>query len=140
MNRRRILPTAAFFVLLIFIWGQSMLPRSVSNAQSGFLALRLAEWLGRDQSYVIHVLRKLAHFVEYDALGFMLTWLFGQRKRYLPLCLAVGFAVAFLDETIQIFSGRGPAIADVWLDLSGVVFGTAVGALLHWLRKRKKAP
>lgn len=140
MDRRRIVPAVFLVLLLIFIWGQSLLPRSASNAQSSFLALRIAEWLGRDPSYVNRIVRKCAHLIEFAALGFVLTRLFGQRKWYLPICVAVGFSVAFLDETIQIFSGRGSAIADVWLDLCGVVLGTAVGALLRLLGRRKNAP
>ena len=35
-----------------------------------------------------------------------------------------GFAVAFIDETIQAFSpGRAPEIADVWLDMGGYASG-----------------
>lgn len=36
------------------------------------------------------------------------------------------FYVAFIDETIQIFSGRGPQIADVWLDVFGAFCGTTI--------------
>ena len=32
-----------------------------------------------------------------------------------------GHTVAFLDETIQIFSGRGPEIRDVWIDTFGFI-------------------
>ncbi len=40
------------------------------------------------------------------------------------------FYIAFIDETIQIFSGRGPQIADVWLDVSGAFCGTVIISLL----------
>lgn len=37
------------------------------------------------------------------------------------------FTVAFLDESIQILSGRGSLISDIWVDLIGVVIGIVVG-------------
>ena len=40
------------------------------------------------------------------------------------------FYIAFIDETIQIFSGRGPQIADVWLDVFGAFCGTVIISLL----------
>lgn len=40
------------------------------------------------------------------------------------------FYIAFIDETIQIFSGRGPQIADVWLDVFGACCGTAIISIL----------
>lgn len=40
------------------------------------------------------------------------------------------FYIAFIDETIQIFSGRGPQIADVWLDVFGACCGTVIISLL----------
>ena len=43
--------------------------------------------------------------------------------------LLVAFAVAFLDETIQIFTGRGPMIQDVWIDLSGAALGSLAGLI-----------
>lgn len=38
------------------------------------------------------------------------------------------FYIAFIDETIQIFSGRGPQIADVWLDVFGAFCGAAIAS------------
>lgn len=40
------------------------------------------------------------------------------------------FYIAFIDETIQIFSGRGPQITDVWLDVFGACCGTVIISLL----------
>ena len=54
-----------------------------------------------------------------------------------PFLLAL--LVSFLDETIQIFSGRGPAVKDMWIDLSGAVLGLLLALLLRLLfRKRSR--
>ena len=39
---------------------------------------------------------------------------------------------AFLDETIQIFSGRGPDIKDVWLDTFGAAAGILLVSAVRW--------
>ena len=52
-------------------------------------------------------------------------------------CL-LGLLAAFLDETLQLFSGRGSMVADVWLDFAGVVFGVAVITLGRWIAGQMK--
>lgn len=51
---------------------------------------------------------------------------------------ACSWLIAFLDETIQIFSGRGPMIQDVWLDLSGAVCGALLILLICFLRRKDR--
>ena len=46
--------------------------------------------------------------------------------------------VAFLDETIQIFSGRGPMIQDVWLDLAGALCAILLVLLIYVLRQKSR--
>lgn len=81
-----------------------------------------------------HLVRKLAHFTEFSVLGVEAGFLFGIFRRneavniwtgFVPAILCCSFA-AVIDETIQIFSLRGPAIADVWIDTFGSAFGSAV--------------
>ena len=67
-------------------------------------------------------LRKLAHFTEFFVLGaeISLYALFFIKKLSISvLCYPIGIILAFFDETIQIFSKRGPQISDVWLDFLG---------------------
>ena len=53
--------------------------------------------------------------------------------------------IAFLDETVQIFSGRGPEISDVWIDIFGflTLFAITLGAafaarvIMNKLRKNR---
>jgi len=50
-----------------------------------------------------------------------------------------GLTVAFIDETIQTFSpGRGPEIADVWLDMGGFVCGGCVVGLVCMIFGHKR--
>lgn len=111
---------------LAFIYIQSMLPREVSGEESGavagFLAGILPEgaWL---TEFLVKNIRKIAHFVEYAALGTEIALyvnLYMQKRRdNLLVALPFGLLAGFLDETVQIFSGRGPSVTDVWLDFSG---------------------
>lgn len=76
-----------------------------------------------------HIIRKLAHFTEFTALGILLsidTVLFLKNmKQYVWIPLFIGLLVALIDETIQLFPiGRSSSVKDVWIDFSGVIFGT----------------
>jgi VanZ family protein len=54
--------------------------------------------------------------------------------RLMPYTPLVGHGVAFIDETIQIFSGRGPAILDVWIDTLGFITLSFAVYLVFFLR------
>ena len=120
---------------LVFIWGNSLLPGWISGAISDF-AKKILELLfaqgepGPENGGFL--LRKLAHFTEFTALGMCLCWLFGMlgKGRLLPfLC---GAAAACVDETIQLFvPDRGPSVRDVCIDSSGVLLGVILLTLGH---------
>ena len=130
---------------LAFIWGNSMLPIPQSKALSGWVLERVRGLLGLEpqpqpeETLNNHMIRKIAHFLEYAALGGLLTLYLGVRRSDGPAQLrkliAFGFGAAFLDETIQIFSSRGPGISDVWLDIAGYTVGCL---LLLLVRKKQK--
>ena len=67
--------------------------------------------------------RKIAHFVEYGILGVeiaLLVIFYLQNKLKMAIIsLPAAMCIAVIDETLQYFSGRGPAIVDVWIDLGG---------------------
>ena len=108
-----------------------------------------------------HLVRKTAHFVEFAVLGGLLCLVCkvcmvtggepgvgepGGKSggesggeptksgvvRAVCACL-LGLLAAFLDETLQLFSGRGSMVADVWLDFAGVVCGVAAVAAGMWI-------
>ena len=142
-------------LMLLFIWGNSLLPASASSRESGAF-LRLAEPLveavrrflaDRGHEFTSeHLVRKIAHFTEYAVLGALMLSLLtrsGLRTRPVvsaPLCLAA----ALLDEGIQMFSaGRGPGLGDVLLDFAGACFGILLAQLVLWIirliRKQRKS-
>ena len=126
-------------LLLVFIWGNSMLPRGASSDLSVWAMGVIAKVFSADAAVEgsvagAGILRKVAHFSEFCALGAVLfAFLSLAVKEGLVKWLVAalsGVSVALLDETIQIFSGRGPLISDVWIDLSGYAVGVAIVALI----------
>ncbi len=138
-RKKRIALAIVAILILAFIWGQSMLPARNSAAESGWLRGRIINpllalvGLGPVSSYTV---RKTAHVAEFFALSVFVALFFrGSVPRAFPVC----FAAAFLDETIQIFSGRSAQLKDVWIDLIGIVLGLALGWALA-RRRRKREP
>lgn len=141
-KKRLCICTALLVAILAFIWGNSALPGETSGALSGWVGQFLSKFLPfLTTENGLHILRKLAHFSEFAALGMILSWLFCmvmERKAwqfFLPLLC--GAAAACVDETIQIFSpGRYCSIGDVGIDTSGVLTGIAVLFLGYAVYKR----
>lgn len=138
--------------LVCFIFSNSLRNGPESNAQSG----RVAQWLqpilnpfGRIPEDAFHkIVRKLAHFTEFAALGVCLFgWacnLSKQPQRPWLLAGMCALMVAVTDETIQLFTGRTAMLRDVLLDATGAAFGILFTALLlsRWrcLSKRGGEP
>ncbi len=75
--------------------------------------------------FVLTNVRKIAHFSEFGFLGILTVFLLATyrcRAAFVGRWFVFGFFAAFADETIQMFTGRGPAIADVWIDVGGYLF------------------
>lgn len=125
---------------LIFIWGNSLLPGSVSGAVSQWLRDLLATLFpggSADPNAGHGLLRKLAHFTEFACLGALFAWLFGMLRKQAIFALLCGFAAASIDETIQRFvPGRGPSFWDVLIDTSGVLTGIIFLFLGHTVSKK----
>ncbi len=131
-------------LLLVFIFSNSFAGQAES-ARSSARVLQLVEPLlellvGKG-NVTQHLVRKLAHFVEFGALGLLLGLHY---KKPTSTTFLFALLVAMIDETIQIFTGRGSQIRDVWLDFAGAVTGMAAAVMLLWLlsalrqRKTKK--
>ncbi len=113
---------------ICFIWGNSLLPAELSAAISGGLRELLGRFLPGGGDAVVGtgdgMLRKIAHFLEFCALGATAAVLLGRLGKPAVFSLAVGFFVACADECIQIFvPGRGPGLTDVALDTLGAAAG-----------------
>ena len=124
---------AVIIATIAFIFTQSALAPEVSTAESNSTAEFIAKLISTDTivgRFVFDNVRKIAHFVEYGVLGteiaiFVLLFV-KIKKTAIPKTLIVSFFIAFIDESIQIFSGRGPSISDVWLDVSGYLTFSAI--------------
>ncbi|MDD4080839.1 MAG: VanZ family protein [Eubacteriales bacterium] len=125
--------------VIIMAWMFSALPPGVSRAQSGWLTALARRLLGTEVSELL--LRKLAHFTEYLLLGVLMGLAIkqlGWRKRLALAALALALPVAVIDETIQFFSGRGPSIVDVWIDMAGAAAGLMVSWAFLGRRPKKR--
>lgn len=126
-QRRLRLSAWLITALLCFIWGNSLLPGSISGAISDGLKNFLAWLMPGEVPGVTSgggLLRKIAHFTEFAALGFCLSWRFGMLEKRKISALVYSFGTACLDETIQAFvPDRGPAIRDVAIDTCGAAVG-----------------
>ena len=129
--KRMRLCTALLICILIFIWGNSLLPGEVSSAFSDWVKEILAKLFGGDpnESSGRGLLRKLAHFTEFTALGMCLAWLHGMLGNGKLRPFLWGVVAASVDETIQRFvPDRGPSVKDVCIDSAGVL----TGIILLW--------
>ena len=142
VDKKKRLYLALILFNVLFIWGNSLLPGSVSGAISGFVKDVLAHLFSgmEGEGGGGHgLLRKVAHFTEFACLGALLTrFLFLLGKPRL-LALAGGFLVACCDETIQRFvPDRGPSFKDVLIDTSGAAVGMILLLVGYAYVKRHK--
>ena len=125
---------------LIFIWGNSLLPGEISGAISDWVKGLLSQILsGSAKPHVGGgLLRKIAHFTEFAALGMCLAWLHGMLQRGKLQPFFWGIAAAAVDETIQRFvPDRGPSLKDVCIDSAGVLTGIVLLWLGYYFLKKK---
>ncbi len=129
-----------FFTItcIIFIWYRSSLDGFESSMESrealNFLNMILSTF-GISENVSEFALRKMAHFLEFSGLGFLLTcdvYLWNERpsdRLYIPFF--VGLITGCIDETIQIFSpGRSSKVTDVWVDFAGIVASVIVTCII----------
>lgn len=147
-KKRLTLCVTLLILLLAFIWGNSLLPGRESGDLSGFVGRMISTifpFLDLTSGFGSFLLRKMAHFSEFAALGVVLCWLFGmtQRNRWLAGFLPVlsGAGVAMIDENLQRFSpGRCCSIVDVGIDSAGVLTGVVLllvlTAIVRTFRKK----
>ena len=127
---------------LCFIFSQSMrsIPDSREQSSRVMALLRpFLEFFVGEGNVTLYLVRKLAHFVEFFALGAELAALCLLWERPVLWALFAGLLAAMTDETIQIFYDRGSQVQDVWLDFSAVltagVLGFCVKKLCHRAQK-----
>ena len=151
MRKRRVAYIGLIVLILAtiaFIWSNSLQSIPESQAKSiGFLnkVKPFLEIFVGTGNVTDHLVRKLAHFTEFGTLGCELALLLALRK-HINWQSAINSAffsmtVALMDETIQIFSGRGSQVKDVWLDFAGsctgILFVVVIFGLIKMARNRK---
>lgn len=151
IKRGTLLFSLLIALTVLFIFSQSLPGQSVSQAESSRVTALLRPFLGifiGAEHVTVSLVRKLAHFAEFFCLGAELAALLWHEKRkdvqsgLNSFFFATGIALS--DETIQIFTGRGPMIQDVWLDIGGAAAGMLFLSLVRlllflWHKKRQKA-
>ena len=140
MKKSKLREIFPILVVILFIWGHSMMPHSASFRESGFI-FRLFKFLFGPGFISEFLIRRSAHVIEYAVLGAMLSAFCFQKQTFWKWgwVLNLGCLVAFMDETIQIFSGRTARITDAWLDLSGVLAGALFVIALKRVTKKKNS-
>ncbi len=139
--------TTLLVLNLILIWGNSLLPGSISGAISDWvkdvlvalLKLLFPGEVSLGGGMGGGLLRKLAHFTEFTMLGLVLGWLFAMLGKSRAWPLLCGAAAACIDETIQRFvPDRGPSLRDVGIDTCGVLAGIILLGLGYQIIKGKQ--
>lgn len=143
-KRRKTLLAICVALVLCFIWGNSLLPATASKA----LSQAVKDWLDLawhqvegDGGETAHAhLRKVAHCMEYALLGAVVCRILaGNWREKWKTFLLCGMTVAWIDETLQLFSpGRSAQIDDLWIDMTGFVLGGLMVLVLTWLVDKKR--
>lgn len=139
---------ALSLALVVFIFTRSLKPAELSGEESeavtGFLRTILERFIEIPEGDWDGVVRKIAHFCEFAALGFCVKGfavsvgdLRGQAYRSLPLLACL--LTAICDELLQtLMPGRSCEVRDVVLDFIGAVAGVLVLLLCRKLLSKKQ--
>ena len=131
--------------MIAFAFIHSSMPADISGEESEnvmFFLQKILLSFGFNAELTDVIVRKFAHFVEFTAIGMLLTscaYSFDRIKpyKYYSQVLFSGLAVAVIDETIQLnVIGRAGLITDVLLDFSGVITGALIMFFIFSLYKR----
>ena len=148
-NRKTSIVILAITVVLIvaFIFGNSLKSSEESakdiDAIASAIGPILEMILGREIENIGYVVRKLAHFTEFCALGLATTGLvitIGSRCEWGLYGYGVLFCliIAVCYEFIQSFVDRGSSVSDVLIDFGGAIFGFFVILLISKMKMSKK--
>ena len=134
-------------LMILFAWIHSCFPADLSSMESEGVFRIIYNFLhmfGAGVELTENIIRKLAHFTEFTAIGGLLlscAYCFDRARPYrftVPV-LFTGLIAALIDETIQLFvEGRAGMIADVWIDFGGVIFGSLVMLAFYTLYRKRK--
>ena len=130
-------------LILCFIWGNSLLPADSSLTFSEWIRMVLTDSVPvryGETNWASVLIRKLAHFAEFGALGFLMAWYHGMLGKKQTRAFGICTAIACIDETIQFFvPGRGPGLYDVAIDTLGAGTGILLLIFGHTYLKKRSA-
>ena len=140
-DKRLRLCKIALVLILAFIWGNSLLPATSSMSFSEWFRTLLTNSTPisyGETNWKSALIRKLAHFSEFGALGFFLAWHHGMLGKGMKSAFGLCVAAACIDETIQFFiPGRAMGLYDVAIDSLGAAAGILLIHFGHtYLKKR----
>ncbi len=143
----------AIILTLAFIFGNSIVSmeesEQISNHFNESIGNVITALTGKEETalenFLIQYSRKIAHFVEFACLGIevilLLHFAFRRNLPYLLLGATLSFTVASFDEGIQVLTGRGDQVGDIFIDVSGYMsaylLGMTVLYLCAWRHTRK---
>lgn len=143
--------TITLIMTLTFIWVHSMMPREESANESSTVKEVIEEVISSVTHTEVNIpeflIRKLAHIIEYSALGLQIPILavFSYKKKEEVLkffsvykrIVLLPLPVAVIDETIQLFSERGSQISDVWIDFVSASFALIISLIIARIIRKK---
>ena len=134
-------------IVTVFIFGNSFAGYNMSHNTSDSVSEIILPDKYSDSETMLLIIRKLAHLIEYAALGISVLLLVKfidmhyRKKRYAEALFYVLF-VAVLDEHIQSFSDWTSSTGDILVDFFGAIIGFAIGITMYFiyvkLKKEKK--
>ena len=134
---------------LSFTFYQSILPKEESSEASEGASDFLEPIIPSDTptgEFVHSNIREIAHFTEFFFLGLFVSLYVviflpridcepRARVRFVIYSVIISPITPLLDETVQIFSNRGPEIVDVWLDTAGYLSASLIVNLIFFAAK-----
>lgn len=124
-------------LMMILIFIMSSFAANESDQQSGLIvnALTFAFPELKNVSFLVNIVRKTAHFLEYAIFGFFTARAFKLSKKSPFFAVLLCGIYAATDEFHQTFiPGRSGEVADVLLDTAGATFG----AFIYWFFTKKQ--
>ena len=146
-DKKQLIAVILAFLTVIFIFSHSLMSPEVSSSESDAVSDVVADVvvgvIGNETPtqieksekatrFIDENIRKIAHFVEFAVLGVETAFLgcfvlFDKNGKDIKLSrwavlicsFLFGLTVAFLDESLQLLSNRGPSVRDMWIDLAG---------------------
>ncbi len=130
-----IISAVALLAVLITIFILSAQNGEESSSTSGFFTDLIEAIFGQPPNEAI--IRTLAHFCEFAALGFLMcNFIFALKDKLKPFfSILFSFIYAVSDEIHQYFiPERACQLSDLTIDLGGIVFGVVVFCLLIFIK------